>query len=109
MADIIQDRAGDQIQLQGGMYGFMEYFGIGQFNASDASGDLKVPIGRILEVQLTKIGTWAADENPTVDEAAAINKGVLTRPADNRLTITRTGAVKTAGARFFYRVRGLPG
>jgi hypothetical protein len=109
MADIIQDRAGDQIQLQGGMYGFMEYFGIGQFNAADASGDLKVPIGRILDVQLTPLGAPAADEILSVNEAAALNKGVLTRPADNRLTITRTGAVKTNGLRFFYRVRGLPG
>ena len=68
---------------------------VAQFNLLEANGDIDCLLPRVEGYQINTIGPAATDEQVYLDEAAAFADGVVKRPADGKLTFTRTGAAKT--------------
>ncbi len=68
-----------------------------RFSTTDASGDVDCMLGTIYGYTIHSIGPLATDEQLYLDELSSWGDGTLRRPADGRLTFTRTGAAKTSG------------
>ena len=97
-----------QRPTQAGQAGCTYVEGIGQFNAQDASGSIDCVLQVVEGFQAFPIGPVATDESLYLDNAADVVAASLTikRPASGSLTLTRTGAVKTAGLMFAFRYWG---
>jgi hypothetical protein len=95
-------------QIRAAQNGYTEVNGIAQFNAQDASGELNCLLQNVEDFVAFPIGPVAADESIYLDEAAQVNADslMISRPASKTVTVTRTGAAKTAGLYFAFRYRG---
>lgn len=80
--------------------------GTAAFNGQAATGELDT--GGLLVIEsfsLTPIGTPAADENLSINETVNA-QGQIVVADDRKVTVTRTGAVKTADLKVAYTLRG---
>ena len=70
-----------------------------------------MPLGRVEHFEAFAIGTPASDEILSVDETLSGTAGendaaIVGTNGSTTLTVTRTGASKTSGLKFFWRAVG---
>lgn len=88
-----------------------EYHQIFAFTTTGATKVCTIPMGRVESVQLTAIGTPASDEELSVNNTVSGTAGqddaaIVGSNGSTDLTVTRTGASKTSGLKFFLTAIG---
>jgi hypothetical protein len=88
-----------------------EVHGTGAFTTTGATVTVNVPMGRVEHFEAFAIGTPAADENLSANNTVSGTVGnndaaIVGTNGVTPITLTRTGASKTSGLKFFWRAVG---
>jgi hypothetical protein len=93
-------------KASGGQHGYRELRGVAAWPTTNATCTLPVPgLTQVDNVQITAVGTPAADEEQSWSDTLV--GGLVAMNTQNPvINLTRTGASKTSGLLFAFRVTG---